>query len=213
MQLQSLMLLRCCQAARLMLSRHLLRPRLHPGSQIETETDSGRPPSSLLHHFVLRFGVALSSLEHLSLIRLPTAAASAEELLLRAAVADELAAVEEQEALQSPDTSQDEDDSPPAAAAAPDEQQQQQQQRASSKNSGVSKRQKKGRFRGVGTPCSDALQLQQQLQGLYLTRCFFGSVFLPDAQKREEAPQKDSSKTTQEPAIDSLTSSLKNDLE
>ncbi|KAL8443073.1 hypothetical protein Emag_006100 [Eimeria magna] len=166
--------------------------------EIETETDSGGSPSSVLHHFFLRFGVALCSLEHLGLIRLPTAAASAQDLLLRAAAADELASVAEQEALESPTTSDDEEGSPFAAAAASDEQEQQ-HQRALGKNSVLTKRKRRARRKGEGAPCPEALQLQQQLEGLYLTRCFFGSVFLPQAQKHDETPQRDSNTATLEP--------------
>ncbi|CDJ68853.1 hypothetical protein, conserved [Eimeria necatrix] len=144
-------------------------------------------PKSLLQHIFLRFGVALCSLEHLGLVRLPGTGVSADDLLLRTAVKAHAAdtahadAEDHLELLMDARASEDPDSSTEAAGDDPKEHQYQQKER------GQPTLGQKPRLHRTVIASADAFQLQQQLQGLCLTRCLFGSVYFSELQEEADA--------------------------
>ncbi|XP_026193109.1 uncharacterized protein LOC34622798 [Cyclospora cayetanensis] len=150
---------------------------------LQTEAETGvserskGSPTLLLHQIFLRFGVALGTLEHLGLVRLPGSGVSADDLLLRsgeAGGADADGAEPTSDIEQAGNSEVDSDEE-----RGPAENIRQHQGSTDDHPSGTRKK----RSRKVAPALSEAMQLQQQLQGLYLTRCFFGSVYLPEHQE------------------------------
>lgn len=158
--------------------------------QLQAEAGAGssetNTPCQLLHHLFLRFGVAVCALEHIGLVRLPGAAASADDMLLRAAAA-EGATASDAAAVSDAEAAADSEDASEGEGTTGTVQHQAQQQQSAADVAPTAERRK--RPRKAGLALSDALQLQQQLHGLYLTRCFFGSVYLPEHQEEPQSNQ------------------------